>query len=114
MFHLCAILMHSNTVARVNTTDQLVELQENHPVLFILVENGEIDRDWHSLYWRLAQEMTLLGKFVFTLDPNIVKVGSNEFKQIGSLQFTFKTSQIFWLNIWLSLFLGMTCLYCAI
>ena len=59
---------------RVNTSQQLTNIQKNHSILFLLVHDEEIDADWHSVYLRIASENVLDAKFAYTTDPDVVKV----------------------------------------
>ena len=61
---------------RVNTSQQLVDLQTSYPVLFLLVHEGEeeVDRDWQSAFSQVAREKALKGKFIYTTNPDVVKV----------------------------------------
>ena len=67
-------LLSSSKIDRVNTTQQLSDLQKNHSVLFLLVHDEEVDADWHSVYVKMASEKALIAKFAFTTEPDIVKV----------------------------------------
>ena len=64
----------SAEVTRVNTTQQLSELRKAHPVIFLLVHDWEVDRDWHGTYTKVAMEKALRGKFCYTTEPGIVEV----------------------------------------
>ena len=57
-----------------DTPQQLSELRRAHPVLFLLVHDGEEDRDWHSTFTKVAMEKALRGRFCYTTEPGIVEV----------------------------------------
>lgn len=69
-------LVYSTTVERINTTNQLSALQKDHPVLFLLIHDGEVDDDWGRIYSKAAKENVLRGVFLDSLNPDIIKVGS--------------------------------------
>ena len=61
-------------VSQVNTSQQLAELQRTHPVLFILVDEGELDPDWRATYMKLAYERILKARYLYTTNPDVLKV----------------------------------------
>ena len=61
-------------VSQVNTSQQLAELQKSHPVLFILVDDGELDLDWRATYMKLAYERILRARYLYTTNPDVLKV----------------------------------------
>ena len=69
-----SLLACSATVERVNTTDQLSALQKVHPVVFLLIHDGEVDADWERLYTKAAKENVLKGTFFYSLNADILKV----------------------------------------
>ena len=69
-----SLSLSSSKIDRINTTQQLSDLQKNHSVLFLLVHDEEVDADWHSVYVKMASEKALIAKFAYTTEPNIVKV----------------------------------------
>ena len=64
----------ASEVSQVNTSQQLTELQRTHPVLFILVDEGELDLDWKATYMKLAYERILRARYLYTIDPDVLKV----------------------------------------
>ena len=62
------------TITEVNTTSELVALRKNHSVVFMIVHDKMIDRDWHSIYVRQARDKALKAKFTFTKNPEVVQV----------------------------------------
>ena len=53
---------------------ELSEVQRDHPVVFLVVYDGQTDPDWHHTYSTVAQERGLLAKFVFTTKTDLVQV----------------------------------------
>ena len=64
----------ASEVSQVNTSQQLTELQRTHPVLFILVDEGELDLDWKATYMKLAYERILRARYLYTTNPDVLKV----------------------------------------
>ncbi len=74
--YACFSCLSSAGAVQVNTSQQLAELRQAHPVLFLMAHEGQelFDRDWHSIFSKVAREQALMGKFVYTTNTDIVKV----------------------------------------
>lgn len=51
-----------------------MELKRNHSVLFLIVHDDEIDKDWHEIFMKQARNHALKAKFIYTTEPEIVQV----------------------------------------
>jgi thiol-disulfide isomerase/thioredoxin len=60
-------------LAEVSSVRELSEVQRDHPVVFLVVYDGQTDPDWHHTYSTVAQERGLLAKFVFTTKTDLVQ-----------------------------------------
>lgn len=64
----------SISLSEVSSASELSGLQRDHPVVFLLVHDGERDPDWHYAYAQVAQAKGLIGKFAYTTSTSIVQV----------------------------------------
>ena len=70
-----------SSIPEMNTTSALTALKKNHSVIFLIVYDEEIDRDWHGIFMRQARDKILKAKFAFTTKPEIVEVYNIYFYQ---------------------------------
>lgn len=59
---------------QLNTSADLAELQQNHSVIFLIVHDEEVDKDWEKIFFKQAADKALKAKFAFTTNPEIVEV----------------------------------------
>ena len=64
-------------LTEVSTGHQLSEAQHDHPAVFLLVHDGQMDPDWHQTYSQVAQEKGLMAKFFYTTKVDLVQVDTS-------------------------------------
>lgn len=55
-------------------TSELAALKNNHSVVFLIVHDQEVDRDWQRIYMKQANDKALKAKFAITTNPDVVEV----------------------------------------